>query len=517
VAQTLTPVLEAFLPKAFGESMEKLTLRKLLAAAFAGEVPALATDPVVRQVTADSRKVRSGAVFVAVPGTAVDGARYAAEAVERGAVAVVSERRLDLPEEVVQVTVPDARAAIGDLAAAFHGHPSRDMTVVGITGTNGKTSTSLILRSIFECAGHPTAVFGTILYEIGARKIPATTTTPDPESLLAYLREARDAGIRHAVMEVSSHALVQKRIRPVEVSVGVFTNLAPEHLDYHRSLAEYRAAKALLFEGLAPSAAAVLNAEDAATPHIEARSRAGRTIRFGTTEPADVRASEIRCDTHGISFFLHLPNGGEAEIRSPLLGRVNVLNCLAAAAAAHTLDISLGDIRDGIASMRTVPGRLEPVDAGQPFTVLVDYAHTDHALRNVLESIRSFAAGRRIITVMGCGGDRDRLKRPRMGRAAVSLSHHVVVTSDNPRTEDPMAIIQDIRQGLTGHTNFEIEPDRRKAIAKAIAAAGRTDIVLVAGKGHETYQIVSGVVLPFDDRQVVREEIGRMGGEGAGR
>jgi UDP-N-acetylmuramoyl-L-alanyl-D-glutamate--2,6-diaminopimelate ligase len=493
------------------EEARLMRLEELLSAAFPGEVPDLPETTPVTLVTADSRQCRPGCVFVAVPGTAVDGTRYTSEAVERGAVAVVAERRLDLPDDVVGVTVPDARAAVADLAAAYYGHPARDMTVVGITGTNGKTSTSLLLRSILDADERPSALIGTIQYEIGERRIPAGTTTPDPVSLQGYLREARDQGIRHAVMELSSHGLVQKRARGVPVAVGVFTNLASEHQDYHKDFAEYRAAKSLLFEGLDSSAVAVLNAEDPASNHFASRTHAG-TIRYGTNEAAAVRAEEIECGTSGISFLLSLPDGGEAAIRSPLLGRVNVMNCLAAAAAAHALGLPIDAIRNGLEGVPIVRGRLERVEAGQPFTVLVDYAHTDHALVNVLRNISSFAGDRRIVTVMGCGGDRDRTKRPRMGRVSAEASDHVIITSDNPRSEDPMAIVRDILEGLTGFTNFEVVLDRREAIRAAVRMVSETDVVLVAGKGHETYQIVGGVAVPFDDRRVVEEEIEALRG-----
>ncbi len=491
-----------------------MTLVDLLASAFPGEVPEMPPAITVTGITADSRKCAAGSVFIAIPGTAVDGARYAHEAVDRGAVAVVTERRIDLPEDVIQLVIPDARAAVADLAAAYYGHPARDLTVVGITGTNGKTSTSLILRSIFRAAGKKTAVFGTISYEVGERKVPAPTTTPDPVSLMGYLAEARDQGIDHAVMEVSSHALVQQRARGIPMAAAVFTNLAPEHLDYHRDFADYRAAKSLLFEGLAPDAFAVLNGDDPASNHMASRTRA-RVLRYGTNDALAIRAGKVHCGTSGITFLLTLP-GGEAEIRSPLLGRVNVMNCLAAAAAAHALGFSIEEIRKGLNGVSVVSGRLQSIEAGQDFTVLVDYAHTDHALENVLKSIRTFSGNRRITTVMGCGGDRDRTKRPRMGRVAAELSDHVVITSDNPRSEEPEAIIQDVLAGLEGQTNFEVEVDRRKAIRAALSLAGPTDIVLVAGKGHEPYQIISGVVVPFDDRLVVREEIRKLSSGGGG-
>jgi UDP-N-acetylmuramoyl-L-alanyl-D-glutamate--2,6-diaminopimelate ligase len=499
-------MLGVFEPRPMRREIVRMRLSHLLHEAFPGEVPVFPDDPVVSGVCADSRLCRQGNVFVAVPGTAVDGARFAMEASERGAVAVVAEHRLDLPEDVIQLTVPDARAAVADLAAAFYGHPARDMTVIGITGTNGKTSTALLLRSVLDAAGMKAALFGTIRYEIGARRIPSPTTTPDPVSLQAFLAEARDVGISAAVMEVSSHALVQQRTRAIRMSAAVFTNLAPEHLDYHRDFEAYRAAKSLLFEGLAPGAVAALNSEDPSSAHIASRTE-GRVILYGRNESASVRAEEVRCDPDGISFLLRLPDGGEARITSPLLGYVNVMNCLAAAAAAHGLGIPVAKIAEGLDAAPVVPGRLERVDAGQPFTVLVDYAHTDHALVNVLRSIRAFSGDRRIITVMGCGGDRDRLKRPRMGRAASELSEAVVVTSDNPRSEDPMAIIGEILSGLEGRTNFEVIPDRRRAIRAAVRMAGPDDIVLIAGKGHETYQIVGGVVYPFDDSRVVTEEI----------
>jgi UDP-N-acetylmuramoyl-L-alanyl-D-glutamate--2,6-diaminopimelate ligase len=508
---TLSHLLSLFQPKPDLTGRCAMNLRELLAAAFRGAVPDLPDVGPVTGVTADSRNVRAGSVFVAIAGTTVDGTRYAPEAVEKGALAVVAERRIELPRGVPLVTVPDARAAISDLAAAFYGHPAVGMTITGITGTNGKTSTSLLLRSILTAAGRPAALLGTIQYEIGERKIPAMTTTPDPVSLMGFLAEARDRGMRHAVMEVSSHALTQMRTRGIDFAVAVFTNLSSEHLDYHGDYAKYRAAKSLLFSSLAPGATAVLNAEDPASNHMAARCR-GKILRYGTSEASAVRARDIESGTSGISFVLATPGGEEAEIRSPLLGQINVMNCLAAAAAAHAQEIPLETIRKGLTECPVVPGRIEPVEAGQPFTVLVDYAHTDDALRNVLKSVRAFAGDRRILTVMGCGGDRDRTKRPRMGQAAAEASDHVIITSDNPRSEEPMAIIRDIVAGLTDHTNFEVVVDRREAIRTAVGRAGPDDIVLIAGKGHETYQLIQNVAIPFDDRQVVREEIGKLPG-----
>ena len=506
-------ILDRFEPQPVREA-DLMKLRELIAAAFPGESPGLPETVSVTVVTADSRRVRPGAVFVAIPGTAVDGTRYVPEAVEKGAIAVVAEGRVEVPEGVTAITVPDARAAIADLAAAYYRHPAREMTVAGITGTNGKTSTSLLLRSILETAGHPAALFGTITYEVGKRIVPAVTTTPDPVSLMGYLREALDQGIRHAIMEMSSHALVQQRTRGIDPDVGIFTNLAPEHLDYHRDFADYRAAKGLLFRGLHSSATAVLNGEDPASNHFAAQTRA-HVLRYGTTEAAEVRAGDIESGTDGISFTLSLPGGARTPVRSPLLGRINVMNSLAAAAAAHVLGYDAEQIRAGLEQLPVVPGRLESVSAGQSFTVLVDYAHTDHALVNVLRNIRTFGGDRRVITVMGCGGDRDRAKRPRMGQAAAEYSDHVVITSDNPRSEDPMRIIRDIVEGLPEHTNFEVEADRRKAIRAAVEMASGDDIVLIAGKGHETYQIVSGVAAPFDDRRVVVEEMQRLAGGNA--
>ncbi|MEN8148834.1 MAG: UDP-N-acetylmuramyl-tripeptide synthetase, partial [Planctomycetota bacterium] len=353
-----------------------MKLEKLIAAAFPGQSPGLPETTPVTVVTADSRKVRPGAVFVAIPGTAVDGVRYVPEAVEKGAIAIVAERRVDVPEGVTALTVPDARAAIADLAAAFYRHPAREMTIAGITGTNGKTSTALLLRSILEAAGNRTALFGTITYDVGDRRVPAPTTTPDPVSLMGYLREALDLGIRHAVMEMSSHALVQQRARGIEPAVGIFTNLAPEHLDYHRDFADYRAAKALLFQDLAPDATAVLNGEDPASNHFAARTRA-RVLRYGTNEAATVRAFDIESGPRGISFTLTLPDGSSALIRSPLLGRINVMNSLAAAAAAHALGAGIGigieEIRAGLENQRDALNRHDRLDAWTSARIIVSH------------------------------------------------------------------------------------------------------------------------------------------------
>ena len=455
-------------------------------------------DPDVRVggLSYRSEEATLGSLFFCVPGTMLDGHDFAAEAVSRGAVALAVERWL--PLEVTQVLVPSVREVMGPVSAAFYGRPAAAMTVVGVTGTNGKTTTTYVLESVFREAGLAPGVVGTTGIRIAGRPVPFPRTTPEAPDLQRVLDEMRDEGVRAVAMEVSSHGLDQHRVGGIRFACAVFTNLTQDHLDYHGSMEEYFSAKARLF---APelSERAVVNVDDAAGRRL--RDRGVPTITFGIDdEGAEVRATDVRATHDGIAFRVD-----GALIRSPLRGRFNVENCLAALATARALGISDPVAVRGIEALRGVPGRVEAVDAGQDFLVMVDYAHTPDSLENVLRTARSLTEGR-VIVVFGCGGDRDRAKRPLMGRAAAANADLTVITSDNPRSEDPEAIIREIEPGASGGV-YVIESDRRTAIRAAVAEARTGDVVVIAGKGHETYQELADRTIAFDDRAVAFEEI----------
>ncbi len=473
-------------------------------------------DPVVVSLTDDSRKVREGACFVAVRGAVADGHAHVAEAVAAGASVVVIESGVplkDLPRPVCVVRIADTKRALAKLAAAFYGvhRDARDaMLQIGVTGTNGKTTTAYLLRSILAAAGHTPAMLGTIEYDLVSRREPAPLTTPGAVELCRALSEARAAGATAAAMEVSSHALAQSRCDGLRFDAGIFTNLSGDHLDYHKTMDDYFAAKRRLFEMLDPGAAAIINADDPRAAAL-AEATPARVRTFGLDRRADVTAEIRRLDGTGSEFVVaglgeHLP------IRSRLIGAHNVMNILGAAAAAHAVGLPPAAIREGVERLRGVPGRLqraEPDDC--PFRVYVDYAHTDAALDNVLGVLTPLTAAR-LITVFGCGGDRDRTKRPRMARAAAQWSDLVVVTSDNPRTEDPLDIINDVLAGLAAPQRglVQVEPDRRRAIEFALRQARAGDTVLIAGKGHEDYQIIGKEKRHFDDVEEAREVLSGM-------
>ena len=466
------------------------------------------TDLDVRSLAYDSRRVEPGVLFVAVPGHTVDGHGFVAEACRRGALAVVAERPVPVPDGVCLIEVPESRAALSRLSACFYDYPSAKIAAVGVTGTNGKTTTTYLLHSILQAAGRNPALLSTVEEWLGQERTPARWTTPESLELQGFLAQAHHCGHQVVVMEVSSQGLVGRRVDDVHFQAGVFTNLAPEHLDVHKTMAAYGEAKALLFRGLGEDAVAVLNADEEFSPHLTAVTRA-RPVTYGIEHPAQVRGRVLEVTASGTRFALDVEDE-RREVRSPLVGRHNVANCLAASATAWALGVGLETIVAGIEALASVPGRLERVDVGQPFTVLVDYAHTDHALDNVLQAVRGLTEGRTIV-VFGCGGDRDRGKRPRMGAVTERLADVVWVTSDNPRTEEPAAIIEEILAGVSDRRRVHVEPDRARAIAQALAEAGAGDLVLIAGKGHETYQIVGSERRPFDDRVVAAEALRSRG------
>jgi UDP-N-acetylmuramoyl-L-alanyl-D-glutamate--2,6-diaminopimelate ligase len=483
-------------------------LHDLLESALTGEAREQLGSPSARTavtgVSSDSRSLAAGELFVVVQGTKDDGAKYAKAAVEKGAAALVVPG--DAPREIESLGVPvvrveDPRGALAALAAEFHGRPSEAMTVVGVTGTNGKTTTSHLVRAALDHADRgPCALLGTITYEWPGVSIAAKNTTPGAAETQSMLARARAAGGRSVSMEVSSHALDQRRVERTRFAGAVFTNLTGDHLDYHKTMESYAEAKARLFAGLAPSAVAAVNAED---PYAQTMTRGckARVLRFGLDAPSDpdVTARNLRMTAEGVSFTLCTPSG-VAEVRSPLLGRYNVMNLLGAAAVVTGLGVEPAVAARGLSSVRGVRGRLEAVEAGQPFTIVVDYAHSDDAVVNVLRNLRGVVRGR-IITVIGCGGDRDRTKRPRMARAAAELSDLAWFTSDNPRSEDPDRIVQEMLAGVYGARNVRVDVDRACAIARAVHEARVGDCVAILGKGHEDYQIFKDQTVHFDDRE----------------
>ena len=462
----------------------------------------------VKGVKDDSRSVRSGDMFVAVKGYSLDGHKFIDDAVRKGAKVIVSEEIKDAPKTAAKILVDDARAALPIIAGNFYGHPSAKLKTIGVTGTNGKTTITYIIENIIKSAGKDTGVIGTINYRLGDRVLPAKNTTPGSLQLQSMLADMVKMGLGFAVMEVSSHSLDQGRVEGISFDVGIFTNITAEHLDYHKTIANYFKAKARLFDRLKEGGVAVLNIDDKKVAVLK-KSIRKKVLTYGIGPKADVRAEGIKLSLDGSRFKVVMPEGG-FNIHTRLVGRHNISNILAGIAASYALGIERPALIKGAAFLSfCVPGRLEEVDAGQPFKVLVDYAHTEDALYNIL-SLLSEVAGRRIITVFGCGGNRDRKKRPLMGKVACEFSHRAIITSDNPRFEDPRAIIDEIEKGVKGiFSNYDIAPDRRQAIEKALMLAEDGDIVVIAGKGHENYQIIKDKVIPFDDREVAREILGK--------
>jgi len=501
-----------------GELVDLLTV--------SGPIPGPWRQREVTAVVQDSRQAAPGSLFVAVRGFHSDGHRFISQAVGQGAAAVIAEESAavgSFPDTPV-IRVPDSRKALARIAAKFYDYPSRRIKLVGITGTKGKTTTSYLAKSIIEAAGHRAGLIGTIDYRIGDRVYPAPNTTPESLDLQALLAGMAEQDARYCVMEVSSHALALGRTDECVFEAAAFTNLAHEHLDFHGTMEEYGAAKAQLFSSLTADKAAVVNADDAFGSEI-IKKTAARVITYGITENADVRpAGTVSHSISGLSFTVTTP-AGKIGIESSLVGKHNTYNILAAVGLGIALGFSGEAVAAGIKQMKAVPGRMEKVDAGQSFGVLVDYAHTEGSLRSLLEAVREMAVGR-VITVFGCGGDRDRAKRPMMGETALRGSDLVIVTSDNPRTEDPLTIISEIEKGMSGGSRtgeagrfakrsrpvpYLVIADRAEAIVRAIGLAERGDIVVLAGKGHEGYQIVGETKHHFDDREEARKAIAKCG------
>jgi len=469
--------------------------------------PALvgAADRDVTGLAYHSAHVRPGDLFAAIRGHAEDGHRYAADAVRRGAAALLVDHAL--PLAAVQIVVADTRRALAPIAAAFYGDPSAHLWVCGVTGTNGKTTTTHLIEGILARAGGRPGLIGTLGVRLDGVPVAfesTTSTTPESPDVQRLLAEMRDGGVQHVVMEVTSHALALHRVDACRFAAAVFTNLTQDHLDFHGDLARYREAKARLFEMVAPNGVAVVNADDPSSPEMARRSRAP-VWTYGIEAPADVRAERPDYGPRGTRCVVASP-AGSAPLALALPGRFNLSNALAAAAVALARGLAPDLVCAALGTAPGVPGRCELVDEGQAFAVIVDYAHTPDGLEKVLRLAREVSAGR-VLAVFGCGGDRDRTKRPIMGRIGTDLADHAVFTSDNPRSEEPEGILREIEAGVPGRSNFETEPDRRRAIVRALALARPGDVVVIAGKGHEPYQILRDRTIAFDDREVAREAL----------
>jgi UDP-N-acetylmuramoyl-L-alanyl-D-glutamate--2,6-diaminopimelate ligase len=478
-----------------------MKIKKLIKALGRPKAPEGLKDFKVKGISCNSRSVGKGFIFVAVKGNRQDGNKFIDEAVANGAAVVVAEKQA-AKSSVPFVLVKDARLALSDLAAEFYGRPSQDIGVIGVTGTNGKTTITYLLERLLNSAGFSAGVIGTVNYRFQGKVFPSKNTTPGPLELQSLLSRMLRGKVKYAVMEVSSHALDQRRTEGVKFNSAIFTNLTQDHLDYHKTLENYFKSKARLFQQLDRNSLAIINNDDKYAGRLKKMTKA-RVLTYGINKDADVKAQEIRFYLSHTEFTV-LAAGKRFNFRTGLIGRHNIYNILAVAAWARGQGMDLDKIAQALKSFSFVPGRLEPVSGGRGgFFVFVDYAHTEDALKNVISALRETCENK-IIVVFGCGGERDKIKRPKMGKVVTELADYAIVTSDNPRSEDPLKIIMDIKKGIS-KKNFCVIADRKNAIAKALSLAEDKDVVLVAGKGHETYQILNDRTVVFDDREVVRE------------
>lgn len=490
--------------------------RSTLGDLFAGvsvSVPASARELEIRQVACDSRKVGPRALFFALHGAKADGNAFIRDVVARGAVAIGSEEAAPsaMPGSVAWIRVPEARKALAITAASFFGHPARALKLAAVTGTNGKTTTTSLIDSIIKATGEKTGLFGTIAYHTPVGDYPAPNTTPESVDLQEFLAEIRNAGGRFAVLEASSHSLAMDRLWGCHFAAAVFTNLTREHMDYHKTFEDYFTAKLRLFQGTGAGApdSAIVNIDDDYGKRLAGLAR--NVVTYGLGQGAQLTTKKFQLSFSGLTFTAQTPQGN-IEVESPLVGRINVYNILGAIGAAQALGLSNDGIASGIRNLKSVSGRFQPIAMGQPFFVVVDYAHTDDALENLIRTARELNPKGRIITLFGCGGLKDRTKRPVMGEVSGRLSDLTILSNDNPKTEDPLKIISDIVVGLQKTPGkYVIEPDREKAIGLAMDEARAGDIVLLAGKGHENYQILADRTLEFDDREVARRALRERG------
>lgn len=468
----------------------------------------------VAGIAYDSRRITPGMVFVALPGQNVDGHDFITTAIDRGAIAIICERNGILFPRATKIKVTDAREALARAATAFYRNPSSKLKVIGITGTNGKTTVAFMVKNMLEAAGINTGLMGTIHYEIGDRVIPAQRTTPESLEVQQMMAQMVQSNCQACVMEVSSHALDQKRVLGIDYDVAIFTNLTQDHLDYHGSMENYFAAKRKLFTALGQGpkkGAAVVNIDDTYGARLASESKVEVTLTYGVEEPARLRATHIELSKSGSRFVVEAPDR-KFSVKLPLIGRHNIYNALAAIGAGIAMKLPLPTLQSALNNLPPVPGRLQFINAGQPFGVYVDYAHTDDAMRNVLTTLRELTAGRLLLT-FGCGGSRDTGKRAKMGKVAAELADYTIITSDNPRKETPEKIAAQIEAGYRSvrPDHYLLELDRRRAIHQLMAQAAAGDTVLIAGKGHETYQEFEDTVVPFDDRIHAREALENLG------
>lgn len=459
----------------------------------------------IKDIAYDSRKVIKGAAFVCIKGFKTDGHDYIEDAVKNGASALIMEKDVEIPEGIVKVKVPDTREALAVMSAAFFGHPTKSMKLIGVTGTNGKTTTTYLIKSILEEGGFSTGLIGTISNIIGGKPVEAHRTTPESYELQKMFYDMKNAGTDYCVMEVSSHSLELKRVAGCLFNVGIFTNLTRDHLDFHGTFENYLNAKMKLF---AQSKKAAINLDDSYSGQVIERINVP-AVTYSINEESDVKASDIEISSKFSKFKLTY-KGESIPVILQLPGRYNVYNALGAATACLEEGIPLDVIKRGLENVKGVPGRSEVIDSGRGFTIVIDYAHTPDGLENILKTVKEYAKGR-IITLFGCGGDRDKTKRPEMGEIAGRYSDFCFVTSDNPRTEEPMAIINDILPGISKTScSFEVIADRKEAIKRAVLSASANDVVLIAGKGHETYQVLNNRTIHFDEREIVHDVLNNM-------
>jgi UDP-N-acetylmuramoyl-L-alanyl-D-glutamate--2,6-diaminopimelate ligase len=471
-------------------------------------------DREVSGIAYDSRRITPGMVFVAIPGQKTDGHEFVDAAIDRGATAVICERNGIFAQRATKIKVADVREALARVATSYYGKPSSKLKVIGVTGTNGKTTVSFMVKAILEAAGIKTGLMGTVHYEIGDRVIPAQRTTPESLEVQQMMSQMVRAGCGACVMEVSSHALEQKRVQGIEFDVAIFTNLTRDHLDFHKTMENYFAAKQKLFASLGggnKKAAAVINIDDDFGARLSGQTNVEVELTYGLQSAARLRAAKIQLSAEGSKFTVETPERNFA-CRLPLIGRHNIYNALAAAGAGLALGIDVLHVQAALNAITPVPGRLEKVLAGQPFGVFVDYAHTDDALKNVLSTLREITKGR-VLVAFGCGGNRDAGKRAKMGKIAAELADFTIITSDNPRKEQPEKIAAQIEEGFRAvrQDKYRVELDRKRAIHEIISQAKKGDSVLIAGKGHETYQEFEDTVVPFDDRAHAREALEALG------
>jgi len=481
-------------------------------------LPAEAKNLRIAGMACDSRKVAPGCLFFALHGAKEDGNTFVRDAIAAGVLAIASESAapVNLPANVVWGRVHESRKSMAIAAANFFGHPANALQLIAVTGTNGKTTTTSIIDSVLRASGAKTGLFGTIAYHTPLGQYPAPNTTPESLDLQGFLAEIRDSGGKYAVMEASSHALMMDRLWGCHFQSAVFTNLTREHMDFHKNFEDYFAAKRRLFEGTGAGAPdnAILNADDPYSKRLAGLAKSA--ITYGIENPADIAAKKFQLAFSGLTFTAHTPKG-KLQIASQLVGRINVYNILAAIGAAQAAGLSNELIESGIRKLGSVPGRFQLVDMGQPFLVIVDFAHTDDALENLIRTARELNPKGRIVTLFGCGGGKDRTKRPVMGEASGRLSDLTILTNDNPRQEDPLKIISDIVVGLQkSNGKYLIEPDREKAIGLALDEARAGDIVLLGGKGHEDYQVLADRTLSWDDRKIAEQELRKRGFDSPG-